>query len=116
HVTVTAGNPGSIVTTLASTGSTGYYVYTGGEEQTNRKRRTRASLLSGLSSTDTNLSIADDAAKSITLSGVAHGLLLIAGSTAARGAALVAFRCGDGSAHATVLSSGGTVAGTTGAL
>jgi hypothetical protein len=63
-------------------------------------------------------SIADDTAMTLGVgTGVVRGLLVVVGNTAPAGHALVAFRTGDPSAHATVISSGGvTVDGGVGAL
>src|SRR5690606_4364435 len=103
------------VATLASTDSTAYYVEYNGVVQTNRKHKTRVSSVSGFTSSAANVTIPDDGAAYIEFSAGARGMLAISGAASGSATALVSFRCGDASAHVTVLSSGGkTVAGATG--
>lgn len=73
---------------------------------------------SGFSSVADAVTIADDAVKTITLSGTTrNGMLLLTGNFAGARSAVVFFRVGDGSGHCTIVtSSGGVVTGTTGVL
>lgn len=106
------------VTTLVDTSSlTNFEVEFAGSVSSNTSQSTKMIGVSGFSSVNTHVSLADDAAASITFSGATQGVISISGSTSARGAAMLFFRVGDGSAHVTELSSGGaTVTTGTGAL
>lgn len=64
----------------------------------------------------TEQSLNDDQAGYFTFSAATRGILTLNGNTSAAKSAVIAFRCGDGSAYVTVLSSSGGVTGTTGAL
>jgi hypothetical protein len=63
------------------------------------------------------LTLADDKAAYLTFSGVTGGTAMVTGNIGTAKAALVHFRVGDGSAHATIMAnSGGGVVGQTGTL
>jgi len=62
------------------------------------------------------INLADDHAGYFEWDGVTKGLILVSGNTSAAQSALIAFRCGDGSAFASALAAGADVSVTTGAL
>jgi hypothetical protein len=69
--------------------------------------------------TTTDFTMADDTAAYINMGVATRGVFFITGNTLAGGVAMVAFRCGDANAHATIMSSasgGPTVTGGTGTL
>lgn len=70
----------------------------------------------GITRTQDEFTIVDDGAGYFQFGAAARGILHISGSIASAKAAVVHFRCGDGSAHATVLSGSAGVVGTTGVL
>jgi hypothetical protein len=78
---------------------------------------TAASMIAGFVRANTSaVSMADDTAGYIQFNGAARGVLTISGNTSGAKAAVVHFRCGDGSAHSTVMTGSANVTGTTGAL
>jgi len=67
--------------------------------------------------TNDELVLADDSAGALRFSGVTRGTLMISSNASSGGAALVHFRCGDGSAFCTIVSSSGaTFSGSVGSL
>ena len=61
-------------------------------------------------------SLADDAVKSFTFSGVVRGMLALNGSAAFSKGIIISFRVGDGAAHATLITTASNVDTTTGVL
>jgi hypothetical protein len=115
-VRVYAQSSDLITSLMTTTGVTNYYAEYAGTVSTNEKTLTRDVVNTGVSSCSTNISIADDVAATIAFSGAAQGILIISGSVAARGSAIVHFRVGT-SGHATAVSSSGVTLTTgTGAL
>lgn len=92
------------------------------EYQSTRTMEGRIHALNGVITPKTQieaqpLSLNDDQAAYLTFSAVTRGIITISGNTAAAKGGIVHFRVGDGSNHATVMSSSGAnVTGTTGTL
>lgn len=106
----------ALITTLMTPTAAQYYSEFSNQIRTDIQRRQRQFMPSGLASSATNLSIADDQAAYVQFSATAQGVLVINGSVAARGGGLVFFRVGA-SGHATLISAGGaTISVGTGAL
>lgn len=106
----------ALITNLMTPTAVQYYSEFGNRIRSDIQRRQRQFSPSGVSSAIQNLSIADDQAAYINFSATAQGVLVISGSIAARGGAMVFFRVGA-TGHCTLMSSGGaTVSVGTGAL
>jgi hypothetical protein len=107
----------SIITSLTDRLSLAYTEVNGGEVRTRLKQRNRVLAVSGVVAKESETSIADDAVASVTFDVPARGIICISPNVSAGGCCTVAFRCGDASAYATVLSqAGATVAGSVGVL
>jgi hypothetical protein len=116
-VEVSAKHKDTDVTNLTDRASSAYTEISANEVRTRMKQRTRVLAVSGIVAKESETTIADDAVASVTFDVPARGILCISSNVSAGGCCTVAFRCGDASAYATVLSqAGATVAGSVGVL
>jgi hypothetical protein len=122
EVTV-ALNPAVVVTS----GATGVYCRTGENSNittlmtvaaanTGNRSEMRGLTPTGFRSANQEVTLLDDAATSIEFSGVARGILVLNGNSSTAKSAVFAFRCGDGSAYCTLLTTASNVDATTGVL
>lgn len=124
-VRVWSGRVSSLVTNLSSRGNTDYDEYSDGLRRTNvpttfdnitASRVTADRINADVVRTQDEFTMPSESAGYFQFASGARGILHISGNTVAAKAAVVHFRCGDASAHATVLSSSAGVVGQTGTL